>query len=279
MTTDPIQAWLNAAGRYPLLPASEILRLAKKRDSLTPGSKEYVKVINKISEHNLRLVPGVVRKYLAKRSGYSMRSEVTNDLLQQGYIGLRRAAEKFDAARGFTFATYAYTWIFQSVTRWHNCSDKMIYVPENAMTEVLYRRRHGRPSNSKNGRIGLEALTAAARTLDIASLDRKINHEENTPFSELIGEENLLYNNEPVDDQRGVRMLSELMAECNIAPRSQDVVLSYARRGRMSIVACKLKLSPKHCQNLYQEAVRVMKIAIKNKEADILNNNTTSTRN
>ena len=279
MTTDPIQAWLNAAGRYPLLPASEMLRLAKKRDSLEPGSKEYLKVINKISEHNLRLVPGVVRRYLAKRIGFNMRSEVTNDLLQQGYIGLRRAAEKFDATRGFTFSTYAYRWIFQSITRWHNCNDRMIYVPENTMTETLYRRRNGRPSNSKNGRIGLESLTAAARTLDIASLDRKINSEEDTPFSELIGEDNLLYKNEPVDEKRGERMLRELMAECDINPRSQEVVVHYARRGRMSIVAAKLSLSPKHCQNLYQEAVRVMKIAVKEKEADILNNNTTSTRN
>lgn len=279
MTTDPIQAWLNAAGRYPLLPVSEMLRLAKKRDSLEPGSKEYLKIVNKISEHNLRLVPNVVRRYLAKRTGFSMRSEVTNDLLQQGYIGLRRAAEKFDATRGFAFATYAYSWIFQSITRWHNCNDRAIYVPENTMTEVLYRRRNGRPSNSKNGRIGLESLTAAARTLDVASLDRKINSEEDTPLSELIGEDNLLYKNEEVDEKRGERMLRELMTECDINPRSQEVVVSYARRGRMSVVAAKLSLSPKHCQNLYQEAVRVMKIAVKNKEADILNNNTTSTRN
>ena len=283
MTTDPIQAWLNAAGRYPLLPKSEILRLAKKRDSFAPNSKGYIKVINKITEHNLRLVPGVVRRYLAKRNGFSMRSEVTNDLLQQGYVGLRRAAEKYDPSRGFTFATYAYNWIFQSITRWHNCSDRIIYIPENTMNEMLYRHRHGRPSKSKNASLTQKTLDAAIRTLDVASIDAKINSEEDAPFSELIGEENLLISKEPVDEHRGERMLLDLMAECQIQPRTQDVVIAYARRGRMSIVASKLSLSPKHCQNLYQEAVRVMKIAVKAKEeakAGIMNgNNTTSERN
>ena len=114
MTVDPIQLWLNAAGRFPLLPSVEMIRLAKKRDTLEPGSAAYVKIINKICEHNLRLVPNVARKYLSKRKGLSMRSEVAGDLLQQGYLGLRRAAEKFDATRGFAFSTYAYSWIYSS---------------------------------------------------------------------------------------------------------------------------------------------------------------------
>ena len=62
MTNDPIQAWLNAAGRFPLLPQTEMIRLAKKRDTLEPNSKAYIKIINKICEHNLRLVPNVVRQ-------------------------------------------------------------------------------------------------------------------------------------------------------------------------------------------------------------------------
>jgi len=284
MTTDPIQTWLNNAGRYPLLPAEEILRLAKKRDTLTPGSKAYVKVINKICMHNLRLVPTVVRKYLSKRTGYSMSSEVASDLLQQGYLGLRRAAEKFDATRGFTFATYAHSWIYQAFSRWHNSHDRAIYVPENAMTELLYRRRHGHKSKSKNGRIGQDLLDAAARTMDVTSIDRKAGTDDDaTALSELMGEDNRLISNEPTDEKRGERRLRQLMNECGIKARTQEIVVGYARRGRMSIVAAKLSLSPKHCQNLYQEAVRDMKAKVEEKEAakaDILkSNNITSTRN
>ena len=81
-----------------------------------------------------------------------MSSEVTCDLLQQGYIGLRRAAEKYDASRGYTFSTYATNWISQAFSRWHNTHDRAVYIPENSMTELLYRRRHGKPSKSKNGK-------------------------------------------------------------------------------------------------------------------------------
>ena len=245
MTNDPIQAWLNNAGRYPLLPTTELLRLAKKRDTLTPGSKAYVKVINKICLHNLRLVPNIVRKYLTKRVGYTMSSEVTGDLLQQGYLGLRRAAEKYDAAKGYTFSTYAHPWIYQAFCRWHNCRDRAIYVPENAMTEVLYIRRNGKRSSSKNGRIAQEILNAATRTMDITSIDRRAgNDDDATSLSELIGEDNRILSDEPVDEQRGERMLRRLMDECGIKLRTQEIVLTYARRGRMSVVAAKFSLSP-----------------------------------
>ena len=285
MISDPIQSWLNNAGRYPLLPAEEMIRLAKKRDTLTPGSKAYVKVINKICMHNLRLVPNVVRKYLAKRVGFGMNSEVASDLLQQGYLGLRRAAEKFDATRGFTFSTYAHSWIYQAFTRWHNSHDRTIYVPENAMTEVLYVKRHGRRSKSKNGRISQDLLDAATRTMEVASIDRRAGNDDDdaTTLADLMADENRLDSVFPVDEGRGERMLRKLMDECGIKSRTQEIVVNYARRGRMSIVASKLSLSSGHCQDLYQKAVRTMKAKVEEKEAakaDRLKSiNTTSTRN
>ena len=45
MISDPIQSWLNNAGRFPLLPKSEMIRLAKKRDTLEPGSMEDVRAV------------------------------------------------------------------------------------------------------------------------------------------------------------------------------------------------------------------------------------------
>ena len=279
--SDQIQSWLNNAGRYPLLPTEELIRLAQKRDTLTPGSKEYVKVINKICTHNLRLVPVVVRRYLDKRVGFTMNSECAGDLLQQGYIGLRRAAEKFDPGRGYTFSTYAHSWIYQSFSRWHNSHDRAIYVPENAMTEVLYRKRNGKRSKSKNGRIGDSILQAAIRTMDISSIDQRTGSEDDDCFvGELLSDENRLYSTEPVDEKRGERKLRDLMDDCGIKKRTQEIVIGYAQRGRMSIVASKLSLSPRHCQNLYQEAIREMKARVQEKEADRLKStNTTSTRN
>lgn len=268
MSNDPIQSWLNAAGRFPLLPKSEMIRLAKKRDTLEPGSKAYVKIINKICEHNLRLIPNVVRTYLSKRVGYNMSSEVASDLLQQGYIGLRRAAEKYDGTRGFTFSTYANGWISQAVSRWHNSHDRAIYIPENSMCELLYRRRHGEPSKSKNGRIGDAVLAAAARAVEVTSIDKRAGDDDETlTIADMMSDDNRILSNKTQLEGRAELQLKELMAECLIKPRTQDIVLAYAKRGRMSVVASRLSLSPKHCQNLYQEAVRLMKDRVATKEA------------
>ena len=266
--SDSIQSWLNAAGRFPLLPQTELIRLAKKRDSLEPNSRAYVKVINKICEHNLRLVPNIVRKYISKRSGYNMNSEVISDLLQQGYIGLRRAAEKYDPSLGYTFSTYAYRWISQAFVRWHNTHDRAIYIPENTMTETLYRWRHGKPSKSKNGAIKADMINCAIRAMEMTSLDQRAgDDEEGATIADLMSNDNLILDRVSPLEGRGELMLKDLMAECGIKPRTQDIVITYAKRGRMSIVASRLSLSPKHCQNLYQEAVRLMKDRVATKEA------------
>ena len=287
MSYDPIQSWLNAAGRFPLLPKSEMIRLAKKRDTLEPGSKAYVKVINKICEHNLRLIPGIVRQYLNKRVGYTMNDTVAADLLQQGYIGLRRAAEKYDPAKGYTFSTYANNWIRQAFTRWHNSVDRAVYIPENTMCELLYRRKNGEPSRSKNGRIGEAVLNSARRSLNISSIDVRLGDDDEGMLSDLLSNDNRLIDTKSAPEGKAERELRDLMAKCGIRPKTQDIVAAYAKRGNMAIVAAKLGMSPKHCQNLYSEAVRTMKYRVeieqqakdKARAVRLGMNNTTSPRN
>lgn len=266
--SDSIQSWLNAAGRFPLLPQTELIRLAKKRDSLEPNSKAYVKVINKICEHNLRLVPNIVRKYIGKRSGYSMNSEVVSDLLQQGYLGLRRAAEKYDPSLGYTFSTYAYRWISQAFVRWHNTNDRTIYIPENTMTETLYRWRHGKPSKSKNGSIKSGMINCAIRAMEITSIDQRANDEEDgATIADLMSNDNLILDRVSPPEGRAQLMLRDLMAECGIKPRTQDIVMTYARKGNMKMTAYRLGISSVTCRNLYNEAVKAMKAKAEEKEA------------
>ena len=287
MTHDPIQSWLNAAGRFPLLPKTEIIRLAKKRDTLEPGSKAYIKVINKICEHNLRLIPGIVRQYLNKRSGYSMTDAVASDLLQQGYIGLRRAAEKYDPSTGYTFSTYANNWIRQAFARWHNTADRAIYVPENTLGELLYMNRHGKRSKSKTGRIAESVLNSARRTMFVSSIDVRLGDDEDGMLSDLLSNDNRIIDTKSLPEDRAALELRDLMAKCGIAPRTQDIVSAYAKRGNMMIVAARLGLATKHCQNLYQEAVREMKAVVKQEQeakaqaraVRLEGNTTTSTRN
>src|SRR5215216_5941426 len=104
LTTDSLQLFLNEAGRYPLLTAAEEVELAKRIERGDMRAKE--RMIN----CNLRLVVSIAKRY--QTQGITL-----GDLVQEGVLGLIRAAEKFDWRKGFKFSTYATWWIRQAVQR------------------------------------------------------------------------------------------------------------------------------------------------------------------
>src|SRR5947208_7892486 len=93
-TTDALQQFLNEAGRYALLTAAEEVELAKRIERGDQDAKDL------LVNSNLRLVVSIAKKY--QGHGLSLL-----DLIQEGIIGLIRAAEKFDWRKGFKFSTYA----------------------------------------------------------------------------------------------------------------------------------------------------------------------------
>src|SRR5258705_3832987 len=103
-TTDSFQMFLNEAGRYPLLTAAEEVELAKRIEKGDMIAKE--RMIN----CNLRLVVSIAKRY--QTQGITL-----GDLVQEGVLGLIRAAEKFDWRKGFKFSTYATWWLPQAVQR------------------------------------------------------------------------------------------------------------------------------------------------------------------
>ena len=128
-----VNSWLQAAGRYPLLTPSQELDLAHKiqrgmADDATPQQKRIGKrTKQKMIQSNLRLVPHIAKKYsvsLKQSAALSL-----EDLLQEGCIGLNRAAEKFDPCAGYKFSTYAFWWISQSITRILEHQSSTIRVP------------------------------------------------------------------------------------------------------------------------------------------------------
>src|SRR5947209_1820749 len=116
MTTDSLQLFLNEAGRYTLLTAAEEVELAKRIERGDKAAKD--RMINS----NLRLVVSIAKKY--QGHGLSLL-----DLIQEGIIGLIRAAEKFDRRRGYKFSTYATWWIRQAVQRGVANKSRTIRIP------------------------------------------------------------------------------------------------------------------------------------------------------
>jgi RNA polymerase primary sigma factor len=115
-TTDALQLFLNEAGRYPLLTAAEEVELAKRIERGDKDAKDLM--VNS----NLRLVVSIAKKY--QGHGLSLL-----DLIQEGIIGLIRAAEKFDHRKGFKFSTYATWWIRQAVQRGVANKSRTIRIP------------------------------------------------------------------------------------------------------------------------------------------------------
>ena len=103
-TTDALQLFLRDAGRHPLLTAAQEVELAKRIERGDGEAKQTM------IQSNLRLVVSIAKNY--RNQGLPFL-----DLIQEGTIGLVRAAEKFDYRKGFKFSTYATWWIRQAVAR------------------------------------------------------------------------------------------------------------------------------------------------------------------
>ena len=164
MATDSLSEYLNAIGRYPLLSAEQEIQLSRqiqrclelkqKDGELTSKERREIKVGERAKEKmikcNLRLVVNVAKKYIPKLQGNGMD---LIDLIQEGNVGLNRAAEKYDGAKGYKFSTYAFWWIRQGITRALATQSRLIKVPQDMLNfvgkafevERNYVQEHGKP--------------------------------------------------------------------------------------------------------------------------------------
>ena len=101
---DPVRMYLKEIGKVPLLSADEEIEYAKRMEE---GDEEAKK---RLAEANLRLVVSIAKKYIGRGLSFL-------DLIQEGNMGLMKAAGRFDYTKGYKFSTYATWWIQQSITR------------------------------------------------------------------------------------------------------------------------------------------------------------------
>jgi RNA polymerase primary sigma factor len=147
---DSVTLFMNQLGRYPLLTAAEEVELAKRIERGDRAAKE--RMINS----NLRLVVHNAQRY----TGHGV---PLGDLIQEGTIGLNRAAEKFDWRKGFKFSTYATWWIRQACQRAIANQSKAIRVPVHVGERRLKLVRIREQFEASHGREPtLEELARAA---------------------------------------------------------------------------------------------------------------------
>jgi RNA polymerase primary sigma factor len=120
-----IRQYLAEIGRFPLLTAEQELQVALR---VAGGDHEAQQ---RLVEANLRLVVSIAKRYT--NHGVSLL-----DLIQEGNLGLIRAAQKFDPIRGFRFSTYATWWIRQAISRALAEHTRTIHIPVHVV-ELIYK--------------------------------------------------------------------------------------------------------------------------------------------
>jgi RNA polymerase primary sigma factor len=131
-TGDSIRMYLAEIGRVRLLTHADEIRLAK---GISRGDKRCK---DRLVEANLRLVVSIAKKYRSRGVSFL-------DLIQEGNLGLIRAAEKFDHTKGYKFSTYATWWIRQAITRAIADKGRTIRIPVHMVEKVnKFHRTHRR---------------------------------------------------------------------------------------------------------------------------------------
>ncbi len=210
---DLVRVYLNGIGRTALLTAADEVDLAKRIEAglyakhvletakrLSATKKRDLAIVVRegqaarahLLEANLRLVVS-----LAKR--YTGRGMPLLDLIQEGNLGLIRAMEKFDYAKGFKFSTYATWWIRQAITRGMADQSRTIRLPVHLVEQVNKLARIKRELHQQLGReatddeLSTESGIPVHKIADLldhsrdpVSLDMPVGSDEEAPLGDFI---------------------------------------------------------------------------------------------
>jgi RNA polymerase primary sigma factor len=191
VTTDSLQLFLKDIGKVDLLTAAQEVELAKRIERGEHRAKQ------EMVEANLRLVVSIAKKY--RNQGLPFL-----DLIQEGTIGLVRAAEKFDHRKGFKFSTYATWWIRQAVARALADKARTIRMPVHVIEKL---NKIVRSERKLRAELGCEPTAMAiGRDLDLTSdevehirrsaqtpvsLEKPVGDEDESEFGHFITDENM----------------------------------------------------------------------------------------
>jgi RNA polymerase primary sigma factor len=157
-TEDALKSYLcDIRGLSLLLTPAEEVELAQR----AAAGNELAR--RKLIESNLRLVIAIARRYIA--TGVPL-----VDLIQEGNLGLMRAAEKFDYRRGCHFGTYATWWIRQAVSRAASDQSRLIHVPEHVAMRLRKVKRVAGQLSQEYGLDPLPEQIADACNMDLSEV-------------------------------------------------------------------------------------------------------------
>ena len=260
-TEDSIRIYLQEIGRIRLLRAEEEIELARKiadlleleriREKLwrqlgrIPSEQEWSRAVgmefsafqrrlylgrkakDKMIQSNLRLVVSIAKKYMNRGLSFQ-------DLIQEGSLGLIRAAEKFDHEKGYKFSTYATWWIRQAITRAIADQSRTIRLPVHLYetisrikktTKLLSQEMRRKPTEEEIAdrmEMTIEKLRFIAKSAQLPiSLETPIGKEEDSRLGDFIEADG----ETPEDDVSKTLLREDLEHVLDtLSPRERDVL-------------------------------------------------------
>ena len=220
-----LDLYLREIGETPLIPPEEEVRLAKR---IRLGDKNALESLTKA---NLRFVVSVAKQY--QNQGLSLA-----DLINEGNIGLIKAAKRFDETRGFKFISYAVWWIRQAILQALAEQSRIVRLPLNRVGTL---HKIGKVSSSLEQDLGREpSPDEIARELDLSEMEvsdtLKISNSHlslDAPFS--VSEDNSLIDIledefQPAPDEELLTQSLKLEIEKaldTLTPREAEVISLY----------------------------------------------------
>lgn len=301
---DTVGSFFKEMARYPLLKPEEEIELAysvkflvdveKQREQLqetlqrTPTKAELAEAMGLVSERqlehrlyrgraakrkmirsNLRLVVSIAKRYLNRGVPFL-------DLIQEGAIGLNRAAEKFDPNKGYKFSTYAYWWIRQAITRTIANDARTIRLPIHIVEKlnklkkaqrVLKQRLHRNPTE-KELAAELQMTPEQLRQLlqlrrQSLSLNHRVGKGEDTELVDLLEDEDLQLPEEKMSEAMMRQEITAVLTDV-LTEREKDVIA--LRYGLLTSQPCTLEevggmfnLSRERVRQIQSKAMRKLR--------------------
>jgi RNA polymerase nonessential primary-like sigma factor len=238
-----VQAWLDNAGRFELLKPNEEIELSRlvrtwldhpdgpdKAPACVQRAGKRAK--DRLVTANLKLVASIAKSILFSHRKYNRnRGLALVDALQEGAIGLMRAAEKFDGTRGYKFSTYAWWWIKQAIMRAISTQSRIIRLPEHHVEMLMKLERLRGELFRQNGRMPSLAELAIAmdmtidkvsflivRSMEATSLDQVVGDDSGTMIDIIPASES-----EP-EDERLADLFTALTTMSELQPNAAQLL-------------------------------------------------------
>jgi RNA polymerase primary sigma factor len=232
ISTDALQLFLKDIGRVDLLTAAQEVELAKRIERGDHRAKQ------EMVEANLRLVVSIAKRY--RNQGLPFL-----DLIQEGTIGLVRAAEKFDWRKGYKFSTYATWWIRQAVARALADKGRTIRMPVHVVEKLNKIMRSERKLRAELHRdptaveialdldLPLDEVEQILRSSQTpVSLEKPVGDEEESEFGHFLTDENAPLPDDAADTTLRSALLYKVLE--TLSERERRVLeLRYGLAGEM----------------------------------------------